>query len=88
MYASLINAIVIAVGVIGAAGAACYWLIAERRRRGRRAEWEAMQDALLALDSELDQVWAREGRRHGHGPSRARRPGPGQHGFGGQWPGR
>ncbi|MGH3169514.1 MAG: hypothetical protein ACRDN0_27000 [Trebonia sp.] len=63
MHASLLNAILIAVTLIGTAAVASYRHLSARRRGRRHAEWRAVADALVELDSDLDRVWAREIRR-------------------------
>lgn len=46
--------------VIGWAAVAGYCYAVMRRRRQRRAEWEAAAAGLRDLDRELDRLWARE----------------------------
>lgn len=64
MHASLLNAILIAVTLIGTAAVAGYWHLGARRRGRRHAQWRAVADALVELDSDLDRVWASEVRQY------------------------
>ncbi|HSZ40206.1 MAG TPA: hypothetical protein VK817_09625 [Trebonia sp.] len=63
MDVSLVNAILIAAVASGAAVVARYGSLAERRRERRRAQWRAIADSLVELDSELDRAWASEVQR-------------------------
>jgi hypothetical protein len=63
----LVNAILITSVVIGAAAVISYWGLAASRRQRHRAQWHAVADAFVELDSELDRVWASEVRRRESG---------------------